>query len=46
VGWTTLRQQQMGAPFLKSRSEEACVGAAVLGLLASQTAEKDAEEMQ
>jgi D-ribulokinase len=43
AGWTALRQQRLSAPFLKSISEDACVGAAVLGLTASQTAEKEAE---
>lgn len=46
AGWTALRQQRFSAPFLKSRSEAACVGAAVLGLSASQTAETDAGTMR
>lgn len=32
AGWTALRQARIGVPFLPSRSEDACVGAAFLGL--------------
>jgi D-ribulokinase len=46
AGWTALRQQRLSAPFLKSKSEAACVGAAMLGLTASQAAGKEAEALR
>jgi D-ribulokinase len=46
AGWTALRQRRLNAPFLRSESEAACVGAAMLGLTASQAAGKEAEALR